>query len=114
MGRLRRVSAIVRFCKYELEELDELVQEYGGFPRSSLVNIAIQEFLHSPKQNFQKCTKRKVNLALRIKTVEELSNCAKTYKVHRTDLIRLAIRNLIRKYGTQEVIPKPESAYDEL
>ena len=87
--RRRRVSVILRFCKYELDELDHLVQEYGGLPQSSLVNIAIEEFLHPPKeQHFQMCTKRKVNLALRPKAVNELSQYAKTYKVHRTDLIR--------------------------
>ena len=108
--RRRRVSVILRFCKYELDELDGLVQAYGGLPRSSLVNIAIEEFLHPPKeQNFQMCTKRKVNLALRLKAVNELSQYAKTHKVHRTDLIHLAIRNLIRKYTIQDVTQKPHN-----
>jgi metal-responsive CopG/Arc/MetJ family transcriptional regulator len=109
--RRRRVSVILRFCKYELDELDGFVQEYGGLPRSSLVNIAIEEFLHPPKeQHFQMCTKRKVNLALRPKAAEELSQYAKTYKVHRTDLIHLAIRNLIRKYTIQDVTQKPHNS----
>jgi len=108
--RRRRVSVILRFCKYELDELDGFVRAYGGLPRSSLVNIAIEEFLHPPKeQHFQMCTKRKVNLALRLKAAEELSQYAKTYKVHRTDLIHLAIRNLIRKYTIQNVTQKPDN-----
>ena len=107
MGRRRRVSVILRFCEYELEELDGLVHAYGGLPRSSLVNIAIEEFLHSPKeQDFQMCRKRKVNLALRPKRVNELTQCAKAYKVHRTDLIRLAIRNFKQKYTIQDKNPE--------
>ena len=104
MGRRRRVSVILRFCRYELEELDRLVRAYGGLPRSSLVNIALDEFLHSPKeQDFQMCKKHKVNLALRPEKLSKLTQYAKAYGVHRTDLIRLAIRNFKQKYSTQDI-----------
>jgi metal-responsive CopG/Arc/MetJ family transcriptional regulator len=103
MGRRRSVSVILRFCEYELEELDGLVRAYGGLPRSSLVNIAIEEFLHSPKElDFQMCRKHKVNLALRRKRVNELTQYAKAYRVHRSNLIRLAIHNFKQKYTIQD------------
>jgi len=50
MSKRRTINVILRFCSYELEELDNLVNAYGGLPRSSLVNIALNEFLHSPKE----------------------------------------------------------------
>jgi hypothetical protein len=103
MGGRRRVSVILRFCEYDLEELDRLVRVYGGLPRSSLVNIAIEEFLDAPKErDFQICKKRKVNLALRPDKVGRLSEYANTYGVHRTDLIRLAIHNFKQKYDIKE------------
>ena len=106
MGRRRRVSVILRFCRYELEELDRLVHEYS-LPRSSLVNIALDEFLHSPKeQDFQMCKKHKVNLALRPEKLSKLTQYAKAYGVHRTDLIRLAIRNFQQKYSIQDITPE--------
>jgi metal-responsive CopG/Arc/MetJ family transcriptional regulator len=108
MGRRRRVSVVMRFCRYELEELDRLVQGYG-LPRSSLVNIALDEFLHSPKeQDFKMCTKRKVNLALRPEKLSKLTQYSKAYGVHRTDLIQLAIRNFKQKYT--ETSQKQDSA----
>ena len=97
------MSVILRFCEYDLEELDRLVKVYGGVPRSSLVNIALEEFLYSPKErDFQICKKRKVNLALRPDKLGKLSEYAKTYGVHRTDLIRLAIHNFKQKYGIKD------------
>jgi metal-responsive CopG/Arc/MetJ family transcriptional regulator len=103
MGGRRRLSVILRFCEYDLEELDSLVRAYGGFPRSSLVNIAIEEFLHSPRErDFQVCKKRKINLALRPDMLSKLDEYAKTYGVHRTDLIRLAIHNFKQKYGIKD------------
>jgi len=103
MGGRRRVSVILRFCEYDLEELDRLVRVYGGLPRSSLVNIAIEEFLHSPKErDFQMCRKRRINLAMRPDKLGKLNEYAKTYGVHRTDLIRLAIHNFKQKYGTKD------------
>jgi len=90
----------LRFCEYDLEELDGLVREYGGLPRSSLVNIAIEEFLHSPEErDFQMCRKRRINLAMKPDKISKLDEYAKTYGVHRTYLIRLAIRNFKQKYG---------------
>lgn len=103
MGGRRRVSVILRFCEYDLEELDRLVRVYGGLPRSSLVNIALEEFLDSPKErDFQMCKKRKVNLAMRPDKLGKLKEYAKTYGVHRTDLIRLAIHNFKQKYDIKE------------
>ena len=94
---------ILRFCSYELEELDGLVDAYGGLPRSSLVNIALEEFLHWHKeQDFQMCRKHKINLAVRPEKLSKLTQCAKEHGVHRTDLIRLAIRNFKQKYSTQD------------
>ncbi|MGA2790093.1 MAG: hypothetical protein ABSF00_04905 [Candidatus Bathyarchaeia archaeon] len=96
------MSVILRFCEHDLEELDSLVRVYG-LPRSSLVNIAIDEFLHSPKErDCQMCKKRKINLAMSPDNVGKLNEYAKTYGVHRTDLIRLAIHNFKQKYGTKE------------
>jgi metal-responsive CopG/Arc/MetJ family transcriptional regulator len=103
MGGRRRVSVILRFCEYDLEELDNLVRVYGGLARSSLVNIAVDEFLHSPTdRDFQICKKRKINLAMRPDRLGKLTEYAKNYGVHRTDLIRLAIRNFKQKYGIKD------------
>lgn len=103
MGGRRRVSVILRFCEYDLEELDSLVRVYGGLPRSSLVNIAIEEFLHSPKErDFQMCKKRKINLAMRPDKLSKLTEYAEAYGVHRSDLIRLAIHNFKQKYGIKD------------
>ena len=102
MGKRRTVSVILRFCSYELEELDNLVNAYGGLSRSSLVNIALNEFLYSPKdEDFQMCRKHRVNLAIRPEKLSKLTQYAKAYGVHRTDLIRLAIRNFKQKYSNQ-------------
>jgi hypothetical protein len=90
----RKPSVILRFCEHELEELDRLVHYYGGFPRSSIVNIALETFLnHAKESDIQSCRKRKVNLVIDRRKFEKLTEYAKTYGVHRTDLIRLAIRN---------------------
>jgi metal-responsive CopG/Arc/MetJ family transcriptional regulator len=97
------VSVILRFCEYDLEELDTLARVYGGLPRSSLVNIAIEEFLDSPKErDFQMCKKRRINLAMRPDKLGRLDEYGKTYGVHRTDLIRLAIHNFKQKYGIRD------------
>jgi metal-responsive CopG/Arc/MetJ family transcriptional regulator len=108
MGKRRTVSAILRFCSYELEELDSLVNAYGGLPRSSLVNIALNELLYSPKEDdFKMCRKHRVNLAIRPEKLSQLTQYAKAYSVHRTDLIRLAIRNFKQKYSIPD-IPRKE------
>ena len=94
MTNPRKPSVILRFCEHELEELDRLVHFYGGFPRSSIVNIALETFLyHARESDIQSCRKRKVNLVIDRGKFEKLTQYAKTYGVHRTDLIRLAIRN---------------------
>jgi hypothetical protein len=83
VSRRRRRSVILRLCEYELEEFDSLVRTYGGVPRSTLVNIALEEFLDSAKeQDFQVCKKHKVNLALRHDKLNELTQLARTYEVH--------------------------------
>lgn len=104
MGKRRTVNVILRFCTYELEELDSLVNAYGGLPRSTLVNIALDEFLYSPKeQDFEMCRKHRVNLAIRPEKLSRLTHYAKAYSVHRTDLIHLAIRNFEQKYSIQNI-----------
>jgi hypothetical protein len=104
MGKRRTINVILRFCSYELEELDNLVNAYGGLPRSSLVNIALDEFLYSPKeQDFKMCRKHRVNLAIRPDKLSNLAQYAKAYGVRRTDLIHLAIRNFKQKYSTQDI-----------
>ena len=104
MSKRRTINVILRFCSYELEELDNLVNAYGGLPRSSLVNIALNEFLHSPKeQDFKMCRKYRVNLAIGPEKLSKLTQYAKAYGVHRTDIIHLAIRNFKQKYSTQEI-----------
>ncbi len=83
-----------------MEELDRLVHMYGGLPRSSIVNIALENFLHSPKESdFQICRKRKVSLIIDQPILSKLTEYAKSFGVRRTDLIRLAIRNFKMKYA---------------
>lgn len=109
MGK-NSVAVILRFLKYELEELDALVRDYAALPRSSLVNISLSEFLHSPtEQDFQMCKKTKVNLALDRGMLSRLSHYAKTNGVHRTDLIHLAIRRFKQKYATPELSARKPS-----
>jgi metal-responsive CopG/Arc/MetJ family transcriptional regulator len=103
----RKPAVIVRFCKRELDELNEIVQAYGAvIPRSSIVNIAIKQFLHSAsEQDFEMCKKRKVNLVIDQDLLLTLTERAKAYGVRRTDLIRQAIRYLTLKYGAEHAIP---------
>lgn len=80
MTNPRKPSVILRFCEYELEEIDRLVRTYGGLPRSSIVNIALETFLHSAKESdFQKCKKRKVSLVIDPDKLNRLTQHAKTY-----------------------------------
>jgi hypothetical protein len=100
MGKRHTVNVILRFRSYELEELDNLVNAYERLPRSSLVNIALDEFLYSPKeQDFKMCKKHRVNLAIRRDKLSKLTQYAKAYGVHRTDLIHLAIRNFKQNHN---------------
>jgi hypothetical protein len=93
----------LRFCEYELEEMNSLVEYYGGLPRSSIVNIALEELFGSKDEFvFRKCKKHKVKLAIDEPLLLKLNETAKIYSVQRTDLIRLAMRNFKLKYGTQQ------------
>ena len=84
----------LRFCEYELGELQELTRSYGGFPLSSIVNIALEHLFGSPNRSvFAKCKKHKLKLAINEPLIIKLNEMAKTYSVKRSDLIRLAIRN---------------------
>ncbi len=84
----------LRFCEYELGELRELTRSYGGFPLSSIVNIALEHLFGSPNPSvFAKCKKHKLKLAINEPLIIKLNEMAKTYSVKRSDLIRLAIRN---------------------
>ena len=93
-------SVVVRFRVEELDELNRLVHAYGIVPRSSIVNIAIEQFLPAAtRKDFEMCRKPKVNLLIDRHLLDQLSEKARTYGVHRTDLIKLAIRRFTLKYG---------------
>jgi len=95
--------ATLRFCEYELEEMNNIVKSYGGFPRSSIVSIALEHLLGSKDESvFRKCRKHKVKLAINERLLVELNETARTYSVQRTDLIRFAIRNFRLKYDPQQ------------
>lgn len=93
----------LRFCEYELEEMKNLLDPYGIFPRSSMVNIALEHLFGSKNDSvFRKCKKHKVKLTIDEPLLAKLNETAKTYSVQRTDLIRLAIHNFKLKYGTEQ------------
>jgi metal-responsive CopG/Arc/MetJ family transcriptional regulator len=102
----RKPGVIVRFSKRELGELNQIVRAYGIVPRSSIVNIAIEEFLHSAtQQDYEMCEKRKVNLVIDPHLLAALTEHAKAYGVRRTDLIRQAIRYFTPKYARRHASP---------
>jgi hypothetical protein len=88
----------IRFSEYELEEMKDLVDCYGGygfFPRSSMVNIALEHLFASANDSvFRKCKKHKTKLAIDPSLLAKLNETAETYQVQRTDLIRLSIQRL--------------------
>jgi metal-responsive CopG/Arc/MetJ family transcriptional regulator len=104
----RKPAVIVRFCRRELDELNEIVQAYGTMmPRSSIVNMAIERFLHSAsEQDYEMCKKRKVNLLIDRHLLVRLTEHAKAHGVRRTDLIRQAIRYFTLRYGAQHANPQ--------
>ena len=101
MTNPRKPGIVVRLSKRELDELNRTVEAYGPFmPRSSAVNIALEEFLYyATEQDYEMCKKQRVNLVIDSHLLVALTEHAKAHGVLRTDLIRLAIRNLTLKYG---------------
>ena len=92
----------MRFCEYELEEMNKITESYGGFPRSGIVSIALNHLIGSEDESvFRKCRKHKVKLAISESLLAKLNETARTHSVQRTDLIRLAIRNFKLKYDQQ-------------
>jgi len=107
MTNPRKPGVVLRFCEYELEELNRLAKISGDLPRSSIVNIALEHFLRSPTEaDFLKCRKRKVNMIIGPDLLKKLTEKAENHKVHRTDLIRLAIHNFKQKYDPQDTSPR--------
>ena len=99
MTKARKPSVVMRFCEYELEDLDHLA---FGYSRSTIVNIALEYFLCSAEEShFYLSRKRRVNLIIRRNMMKKLTEFAQSSGVNRTDLIRLAIRNFKLKYGPQ-------------
>ena len=89
----------LRFSEHELEEMTRLLDSYGGkkfFPRSSMVNIALEHLFGSKDDSvFRKCKKHKIKLAIDPPLLIKLNETAKTYSVQRIELIRLAIQRLL-------------------
>jgi hypothetical protein len=83
--------------------MNNIVKSYGGFPRSSMVSIALEHLFGSRDESvFRKCRKHKVKLAINEPLLVKLNETARTYSVQRTDLIRLAIRNFKLEYASQQ------------
>jgi len=99
----------VRLSEYELQEFKDLVDSYGGygfFPRSSMVNIALEHLFASEDDSvFKKCRKHKTKLAIDPPLLTKLNETAKTYSVQRTELIRLAMRRLQSELRRRPCLP---------
>ena len=110
MNRRRQATVILRFCAYELEEFDRIIQSnWGIFPRSSVVNAALNELInYAIPEDFEMCRKLKVNLLIDRNKLSKLDECAEFYRVNRSDLIRLAIRRFSAKHAGEIVtLPPP-------
>lgn len=95
------MSVVLRFCAGEINGLDELIQ--GMLPRSSVINIALEEFINTAtSKDFEECRKRKVNLVINRKNLNKLTQYSSTYNINRTDLIRAAIRTFISKHTSED------------
>lgn len=83
--------------------MNNIAAYFGGFPRSTIVSTALEHLFSSKDESvFRKCKKHRIKLAIGEKLLVKLNETARTYSVHRTDLIRLAIRNFKMEYGSQQ------------
>ena len=102
----RQRSVVLRFCAYELEELDQLIQSnWGPMPRGSVINEALGYFLHSPSsKDLEMCRKRKVNILIDRDKLRKLNEYAQSHRVNRADLIRFAIHKFIPMFAKGEIV----------
>jgi hypothetical protein len=100
------VSVVLRFSAYEVEELDELIQSnWGHFPRSSVLNSALEYFLQTHSTtDLKACEKRKVNFLIGRKRLERLDQCALSHHVNRADLIRFTIHKIIPLFAEGKIV----------
>ena len=102
----RQASVVLRFCEYELEELDQLINSnWGPMPRGSVINEAIGYFLGSASiKDLARCSKRKVNILVDREKFDKLNECAQAHGLNRADLIRFAIHKIILMFAEGEIV----------
>ena len=102
----RQASVVLRFCEYELEELDQLINSnWWPMPRGSVINEALGYFLNSAcRKDLEMCRKRKVNILIDREKFDKLNEYTRTHEVNRADLIRFAIRKIVPMFAKGEIV----------
>ncbi len=102
----RKVSVVLRFCRYDVEELDQLIKSnWGPLPRSLVINEAVGHFLyHANGQQLEMCKKRRVNIILNRKRLDQLNEFAELHGLNRADIIRYAIRKVVPMFADEDRI----------
>ena len=102
----RQASVVLRFCEYELEELDQLIKSnWWPMPRGSVINEALGYFLNSAcRKDLEMCSKRKVNILIDREKFDKLNEYTRTHEVNRADLIRFAIRKIVPMFAKGEIV----------